>query len=169
MPTCPECQSLMPPRSSRCSGCGWSAKAPKVDVVSNRAKYLDPRDTDDVCRIHKTSLDTTGYCSSAQAWWYPAFRCQGCAGPLWDNGYCSTCTPKTDTFPGDYFEQRWDALAGREWGHYVRVHKGPTKAPGRDEVAGYLAELKAIGRRIGQPIPVREPGDEAEVVDEVPF
>jgi hypothetical protein len=79
-----------------------------------------------------------------------------------------TCTPLTGTFPGDYFEQRWDAMAGREWGHYVRVHRGPTAAPTPGAVAGYIAELQAIAKRVGI---MREPGDDADVEapDAVPF
>jgi hypothetical protein len=81
---------------------------------------------------------------AAQVWWAPKFACPECAGPLWDNGFCESCTPKTRIFPGDYFEQRWDDLAGREHGHFVRVHTGPASAPSADDVARYLAELRAM-------------------------
>lgn len=70
-------------------------------------------------------------------------------------------------FPGDYFEERYDAGAGREYGHYVRVHPGPTPVLTPDQVAGYLAQLRAIAGRVGQ-MPAREPGDESDL-EPVPF
>jgi len=134
-----------------------------------RARYLDPRPDDTHCRIHRVPLDATGYCVNAEAWWVPKFRCPHCAGPLWDNGYCPTCTPRTRMFPGDYFEQRWEPGSGREWGHYVRVYAGPTPAPSDADIAGYLAELKAlipqVGRDIGQK-PPRQPGEEPAWIHE---
>jgi hypothetical protein len=117
---------------------------------ADRAAYVQPRTDDLHCRIHKIALDSTGWCERALAWWVPKFRCPHCAGPLWDNGYCANCTPKRHEFPGDYFEQRWEP--GPQWGHYVRVYAGPTPAPSHDEVAGYLAELKAITGTVGRPI-----------------
>jgi hypothetical protein len=64
-------------------------------------------------------------------------------------------------FPGDYFEERWDHLAGREYGHYVRVHTGPTPVPTADAVAGYLAQLRAITGRIGRPDAAAPPAGDA--------
>lgn len=129
----------------------------------DRARYLDPRQDDTRCRIHKMALDPTGFCEFGQSWWVPRFRCPHCAGPLWDNGFCPNCTPQTRIFPGDYFEPRWEANAGREWGHYVRVHAGPSPAPTAIEIAGYIAQLRALiptgGRAVGQ-VPAREPGAE---------
>jgi hypothetical protein len=134
--------------------------------VDNRASWLEPRTQDRYCRIHKTELDDTGFCRIAQAWWVPKFACPGCHGWLWDNGFCPTCTPRTQTFPGDYFEQRWGADAGREYGHFVRVYAGPSPACDGVTIAGFLAELHAIAPKIGRAVgqtPTREMGDEAEV------
>ena len=94
--------------------------------VDNRAPYLQRREHDRFCRIHKVLLDEQGFCAVAQAWWWPRFACPHCRGWLWENGFCPNCTPQLKIFPGDYFEERFDGLAGREWGHYVRVHRGPT-------------------------------------------
>ncbi len=130
--------------------------AGKLPVDPERARYLSRREGDAFCRIHKVSLDETGYCLVAKAWWYPRFACPQCHGWLWDNGYCPSCTPKTSMFPGDYFEQRWDEDAGREYGHFVRVSTGPSPAPTALEVQGYVAEMRAHAARIGE-------------VDAVPF
>jgi hypothetical protein len=131
-----------------------------ADGLADRATYLGPRLADQYCRLHRVKLDPTGFCAVAQAWWVPHFRCPECAGPLWDNGFCLSCTPRTQIFPGDYFAQCWDDGAGPVWGHYLRGHRGPTPAPSVDEVTGYLAELKAItgtvGREVGQ-VPNVEP------------
>lgn len=162
MANCPECQELLPSSGQSCAECGWS-KRTRRSGKPERAPYLGPRVDDTQCRIHKIALDPTGYCARAEAWWVPKFCCPHCAGPLWDNGYCPSCTPRTHTFPGDYFEQRWQAGSDREWGHFVRGQRGPTAAPTAEVVAGYLAELRAltptVGREIGQ-APMRQPGDE---------
>ena len=124
-----------------------------------------------VCAIHRCALSVTGWCPAAEAYWYPKFACPGCGRALGDNGYCDLCTPERQVFPGDYYAQTW--VAGRAYGHYVLVHKGPTPAPTADDVAGYLAELRAlapkVGRAVGQ-VPARQPGDERlEDVEAVPF
>jgi predicted amidophosphoribosyltransferase len=151
MASCPECREPLPPAGLSCPECGWNRRARQDDGKrSSRAEYLRPRTEDRHCRMHKIPLDPTGWCARAQAWWVPIYRCPECAGPLRDDGYCAHCTPKTRMFPGDYFEQRWEA--GPTWGHYVRVHRGPTAAPSDDEVAGYLAELKAIVGTVGRPV-----------------
>lgn len=177
--TCGRCAKTNPTKARFCAGCG----AEHVGVVvqsrtrleprsPDRASYLDPREHDAYCRIHKIALDPTGYCARAEAWWVPKFRCPHCAGPLWDNGYCATCTPKTQTFSGDYFEPRWDPDSDREWGHFVRVSQGPSPSPTDEQVVSYLAALKAmvphVGREIGQ-VPMRQPGEESEIETEVPF
>ena len=125
-----------------------------------------------VCALHRCTLSVTGYCPAAEAYWYPKFRCDGCASWLWDNGYCPLCTPERGVFPGDYYEQTW--ADGRTYGHYVRRGRGPTPAPTAEQVAGYLAELRAIAPKIGRAIgqtPTREPGDERveDVAESVPF
>src|SRR5262245_698372 len=113
------------------------------------------------CPLHHVELDATGFCAVAQAWWWPTFRCPHCAGPLWDNGFCPTCTPRRREFVGDYFEQIWTADAGPAWGHYRRISAGPTPVPGEAEVAGFLAELHArikLGRLVAdaEPLPTRD-------------
>jgi hypothetical protein len=120
--------------------------------LEGRAPYLEPRTTDTRCRIHKGPLDETGFCASAHAWWVPRFACPGCHGWLWDNGFCPSCTPRTKTFPGDYFEQNWDPDSGREWGHYVRVYAGPSPAPDAITISGYMAELHALAPRVGRAV-----------------
>lgn len=144
-------------RSSQAAAAG----APPPPPARPSGRYADRAD-DTHCRIHRCFVDAvTGWCPMAQAWWVPRFRCPHCAGPLWDNGYCPSCTPRTGTFPGDFFEARWDAGSGREWGHYVRVATGPTAAPTRAEIDGYLAALRACLARVGPAGPMREPGEEA--------
>jgi hypothetical protein len=176
--TCPGCAKTNPTKARFCAGCGTETGARQAETTArtrpeprsaDRASYLDPREHDTHCRIHKIALDATGFCEFGQSWWVPKFRCPECAGPLWDNGYCATCTPQRKVFPGDYFEQRWDARAGREWGHFVRVYQGPSPAPSAIEIAGYVAQLRAliptVGRAIGQ-VPTREPGDEPDWIRE---
>lgn len=133
--------------------------ADRTEGLPGRARFLEPRDADTYCRIHKVEIDKTGYCVAAGAYWVPKFSCPNCGGPLWDNGYCANCTPKLQAFPGDYFEQTWDA--GPHRGHFVRIHRGPTPAHSRAEVDGYFAELRAL---IGKVKTVeKEPGDDSEV------
>jgi hypothetical protein len=126
--------------------------------------------------MHRVELDETGFCRVAQAWWYPKFACPQCHGWLYDNGYCETkrCTQTTRVFPGDYFEARFDDGAGREYGHYVRVHRGPTPVMTEAQVASVVAELHAIApkgvRLIGQA--PRQMGDEQGVeidAEPIPF
>ena len=143
---------------------GPDADAERPPPPPAKPRQSRGRDDDTHCRIHTIPLDDAGYCAVAQAWWVPRFACPGCRGWLWDNGYCERCTPQTSTFPGDYFEQRWDADAGREYGHFVRVSRGPTPAPTREQVDAFVAELKAL---VGAP-PMRQPGEEP-VDDVVPF
>lgn len=121
------------------------------------------------CPIHRCPLDDTGYCVVAAAWWYPKFACPTCGYWLWDNGYCVSCTAKLGQFPGDYFEARWDEGAGREWGHYVRVHRGPTPVQTLEQVTAHLTELRALVRTVGREIgqaPLREMGDEPSWITE---
>jgi hypothetical protein len=157
MTSCPECREPLPPAGLSCPECGWSKRKAKGKRPRDRAEYLDPRTKDLYCRIHKVALDATGFCEVAQAWWVPKFRCPECAGELWDNGFCANCTPKTARFLGDYFEQRWDAEAGREYGHFVRV-SGSTPAPNAGEVQQYLAELKALVNTVADRLDVNGAG-----------
>lgn len=154
--TCPGCAKSNPTKARFCAGCGVEHATSEASGRNrpqprspDRGAYLDTREHDAHCRIHKIALDPTGFCEFGQSWWVPQFRCPHCAGPLWDNGFCPTCTPRTRIFPGDYFESRWDSGAGREWGHYVRVHAGPTPAASAEEIAGYFAELRALIQRVG--------------------
>jgi hypothetical protein len=174
--TCVGCAKSNPGKARFCGECGAehataerAAQTRPEPRSPDRASYLDPREHDTHCRIHKIALDPTGYCARAEAYWVPKFRCPHCAGPLWDNGFCPTCTPKTQIFPGDYFEQRWEANAGREWGHFVRVYAGPSPAPSALEIAGYVKELQALSPKVGRAVgqaPAREPGDEPAWVTE---
>lgn len=179
---CVGCAKTNPKTARFCAGCGTERATEALAVVgptgiqrpkSDRARYLDERDHDVTCRIHKIALDETGYCAAAEAWWVPQYRCPHCAGPLWDNGFCPTCTPRRGIFPGDYFEQRWEANAGREWGHYVRVHRGPTPVQTPGQVEAHLTELRTLTGRVGRAVgqaPAREPGDEepAWVTEDAP-
>jgi hypothetical protein len=155
--TCAGCAHSNPKTARFCAACGTetSSHGPVVTSARPIPSRYGSRAEDPACRIHRCALDPTGWCPVAQAWWTPTFRCPACAGPLWPNGFCATCTPARHHFTGDYFEARWDDQAGREWGHYVRVQKGPTPVPSEPEVAGYLTALQALAR--------------ARTVDAVPF
>jgi len=174
MASCPECREILPPSGLSCPECGWTRRKTKPDGERpRRAEYLRHRSEDEVCRIHRCTLSETGYCPAAEAYWAPKFACPACGGRLRDDGFCGTCTPRRQVFPGHCYVQDWTPEAGRAYGHYVLVHKGPTPAPTADDVAGYLAELRAlapkVGRAVGQ-VPARQPGDERlEDVEAVPF
>jgi hypothetical protein len=148
------CGTIVPDGLTICARCG-TIRPPAVEPARRPASGPPPgpeRRTHLRCGVHHVVLDGTGFCAVGQAYWYPKFRCPGCGGPLWDNGFCESCSPRTHQFMGHYFEQRWDDLAGREFAHYVLVHKGPTLMPSPADVAGYLAEFRALTGRIGRAV-----------------
>lgn len=143
MATCPQCSEPLHGAGLSCAECGWSKRKGGGAASSSKAPIPMERRHQTHCPIHREALRGDGFCRAAQAWWVPRFACPDCAGPLFDNGYCANCTPKTQRFPGDHFEERWDSDAGREYGHFVRV-SGPAPAPTEGQVQDYLAELKAL-------------------------
>jgi hypothetical protein len=156
MPSCPECGYLLPPSGLSCPDCGWSKRKAAATAKAKPPIPMERRHQTH-CPIHRVALTPEGFCVVAQAWWVPRFRCPECAGELWDNGFCANCTPKTARFTGDYFEQRWDAEAGREYGHFVRV-SGPKPAPNAGEVQNYLAELKSLVSTVADRLDVNGAG-----------
>jgi hypothetical protein len=151
------CGAILPPRLSSCSECGTVRQAAAPTSPVRR------------CRFDGGELDALGFCLKGSGFPWPMpcpFVCPHCRGPLSWNGACDRCrgsdTPEdrdTWTFTGDYYEPVGDPT-DPSYGHHVRRYKGPTPAPTRAEVAGYLRELrerlaKIAAKQAGEAAPDR--------------
>jgi hypothetical protein len=112
-----------------------------------------------LCPFDGGELDALGFCATGDGFPWTLkcpWVCSRCRRALSWNGGCDGCkgsaTPSdraTWRFEGDYYEP---VDTGPQYGHYLRRSRGPAAAPSVDDVAGYIAALRAVVGRIGRPV-----------------